>query len=180
MANTDLLAQLKAETFESVRLLLESIEPLSDAQVNARPGGTLPSIAFHVWHSARWADYDVEACTGLPQVWLNRGFAERWKLEGIDASDGGTGTGLGDDQAAALELPGTGELLAYASEAFALLEDAVEQLLDGRLTLRPDNRESRVESIEALLFAHLTHVNRHLGMVEAIKGLQGMHGTATR
>jgi hypothetical protein len=178
--DTDLLEQLKQETFQSVRLLLESVEPLSDAQVNARPGGTLPSIAFHVWHSARWADYDVGSCTNQPQVWLSRGYAERWRLEGIDASDGGTGTGLGDDQAAALELPGTKELLGYATEAFTLLEETVTQLLAGRLALRPDDRESRVESIEALLFAHLTHVNRHLGMVEAIKGLQGMHGTATR
>jgi hypothetical protein len=100
-----MLAQLKDETFGSLRLLLDNVAGLSDAQVNARPGGTLPSIAFHVWHSARWVDYDCEVCAGVPQVWLSHGFAERWQLAGIEQSDGGTGTGLGDDQAAALRAP---------------------------------------------------------------------------
>ena len=180
MSTNDLLTQLRQETFASIELLLGAVSGLSDEQANFRPGGTLPSIAFHVWHSTRWADYDCEACVGAPQVWASGGFAERWQLTGLEQSDGGTGTGLGDDQAAALQLPGTRELLAYASAAFVSLEETVAGLLDGRLTLRLDNRESRVESIEGLLLAHLTHVNRHLGMVEAIKGLQGMHGTATR
>jgi hypothetical protein len=180
VADLDVPAQLKDETFGSLRLLLDNVAGLSDAQVNARPGGTLPSIAFHVWHSARWVDYDCEVCAGVPQVWLSHGFAERWQLAGIEQSDGGTGTGLGDEQAAALRLPGTRELLAYASSVLALLEETVARLEAGQLALRPDARESRVESLEGLLFGHLTHVNRHLGMVEAIKGLQGMHGTATR
>jgi hypothetical protein len=180
LAEADVYAQLKRGTFGSMRLLLESVASLTDGQVKTRPGGTLPSIAFHVWHSARWADYDCEACAGVPQVWLTEGFAERWKLSGIEASDGGTGTGLGDDQAAALDLPGTEELVAYAASAFGLLEDTVGKLTDGRLLLKTDRRESRAESVEALLFMQLTHVNRHLGMVEAIKGLQGLHGTATR
>ena len=29
------------------------------------------------------------------------------------------------------------------------------------------------------LTRHLAHVNRHLGMVEALRGLRGGHGTAT-
>jgi DinB superfamily len=180
VSEPDLLRLLKDETFGSIRLLLDGVAGLSDEQVQSRPGGTLPSIAFHVWHSARWADYDSEACGGVPQIWLKQGFAERWQLQGIETSDGGTGTGLGDDEAAALQLPGTRELLLYASAAFMLLEQTVERLVDGELTLRLDQRESRVDSIEALLLAHLTHVNRHLGMVEAIKGLQGLSGTATR
>lgn len=174
------LAQLRKATFGSIRLLLDGVAGLSDAQVVARPGGTLPSIAFHLWHSARWADYDCEVCAGVPQVWLSGGYAARWRLPGIEDSDGGTGTGLGDDQAAALELPGTRDLMAYATAAFASLEATVAQLEDGRLALRPNPRESGADSVEALLFMHLTHVNRHLGMVEAIKGLQGMRGTATR
>ena len=129
-----------------------------------RPGGTLPSIAFHVWHTARWADYDCEVYGGSRQVWSSHGFAEHWNLRGIEESDGGTGTGLGDEQTAALELPGRDELLTYASAAFRLFEDTMERLDDA----------------QAVLFMHVTHVNRHLGMVEAIKGLQGMHGTATR
>jgi DinB superfamily len=176
----DPLGQLKEETFETIRLLIEAVAGLSDEQVNLRPGGTLPSIAFHVWHSARWADYDCEAYGDVNQVWLSEGFAERWKLHGIDASDGGTGTGLGDEQTAALQLPGRDELLAYASAAFRLLQETVAGLDDVQLASKVDARDGTHRSVQALLFMHLTHVNRHLGMVEAIKGLQGMRGTATR
>jgi hypothetical protein len=140
----------------------------------------LPSIAFHVWHSARWADYDCEAYGGVDQVWLSEGFAERWKLNGIDASDGGTGTGLGVEQTAALQLPGRDELLTYASAAFRLLRETVAGLDDVQLSSQVDARDGTHRSVQALLFMHLTHVNRHLGMVEAIKGLQGISGTATR
>lgn len=180
VTETDPLVQLDNETFEAIRLLLEAVAELSDEQVNLRPGGTLPSIAFHVWHSARWADYDCEVYGGVPQVWRSHGFAEGWDLKGIEASDGGTGTGLGDDQAAALQLPGRDELLAYASAAFRLLQETIASLDDAQLALQADVRDGTHRSVQALLFMHLTHVNRHLGMVEAIKGLQGMQGTATR
>lgn len=180
MTAADLLARLKEETFEAIRLLLEAIAGLSDEQVNLRPGGSLPSIAFHVWHSARWADYDCEAYGSVDQVWLSEGFAERWKLNGLEASDGGMGTGLGDEQTAALQLPGRDELLAYASAAFRLLKETVGGLDDVQLASQVDARDGTHRSVQALLFMHLTHVNRHLGMIEAIKGLQGMSGTATR
>ncbi|HEU0072907.1 MAG TPA: DinB family protein [Dehalococcoidia bacterium] len=174
------MEQLKEETFEPIRLLLAAVGGLSDEQGNLRPGGTLPSIAFHVWHSARWADYDCEIYGGVDQVWLSEGFAERWNLQGIDLSDGGTGTGLGDEETAALQLPGRDELLAYASAAFRLLQETVAGLDDTQLASKVDARDGTHRSVQALLFMHLTHVNRHLGMVEAIKGLQGMRGTATR
>jgi hypothetical protein len=180
VTEADPLAQLKDETFEAVRLLLEAVAGLSDEQVNLRPGGTVPSIAFHVWHSARWADYDCEVYRGVPQVWASQGFAERWDLQGIEASDGGTGTGLGDDQAAVLQFPGRDELLAYASAAFGLLRETVAGLDDAQLASQVDVRDGTHRSLQTLLFMHLTHVNRHLGMVEAIKGLQGLQGTATR
>jgi hypothetical protein len=162
------------------RLLLEAIASLSDEQVTSRPGGTLPSIAFHVWHSARWIDYDCEVYGGGPQLWLAEGLAERWKLKGIEASDGGTGTGLGDDEAAELDLPGQDELMSYASAIFKRLRETVAGLDDAGLAMQPDPRDGTQRSVQALLFMHLTHVNRHLGMIEAIKGLQGMHGSATR
>ena len=34
----------------------EGIEDLDEASFRARPGAKAPSIAFHLWHTARWAD----------------------------------------------------------------------------------------------------------------------------
>jgi DinB superfamily len=181
MPDIDLLAQLKREIAVANSLLLATMEDLSEEQIQSRPGGTLPSIAFQVWHSARWADHDCEThYPGGRQVWFSQGFSERWHLEGLDQSDSETGTGLGDDQAAALALPGKQELLAYARAAFAGMERAIANLGEAQLATQTGSPESTGGSIQTLLFTHLSHVNRHLGMIEAIKGLQGQRGTATR
>ena len=29
------------------------------------------------------------------------------------------------------------------------------------------------------MFGHISHINRHLGMIEAIKGMLGLEGSAT-
>ena len=34
-------------------------------------------------------------------------------------------------------------------------------------------------SIGTVVMSHLTHANRHLGMIEALKGMLGVRGTAT-
>jgi hypothetical protein len=156
--------QLTQETLESIQMLLDAVAGLTDEQVLRRPGGTLPSIAFHLWHTARWLDYDCEVYGGARQAWLGQGFADRWQLKGLEQSDGGTGTGLGDEEAAGLELPGRNELIAYANAAVRVFAQTLETMPEAR----------------KVLLMHVTHVNRHLGMVEAIKGLQGMRGTATR
>ena len=181
MAPLDLLAQLKQEIAAANGLLLEAIAELTEEQVRARPGGTLPSIAFQVWHSARWADHDNAAYYGGDrEIWFADGFAERWGLIGLEASDSETGTGLADEQAASLALPGKQELLSYASAAFVAMESSVAKLAATQLTVAAEPPESTGGTIQALLFTHLSHVNRHLGMIEAIKGLQGLNGSATR
>jgi DinB superfamily len=181
MADLDLMAQLKSEISVANSLLLATIEGLSEEQIQARPGGTLASIAFQIWHTARWADHDGEAhYGGGKQIWYSQGFSQRWNLAGLDQSDSATGTGLGDDQAAALALPGKQELITYASAAFAAMERLVEDLNASQLATQTGSLESTGGSIQTLLFTHLSHVNRHLGMIEAIKGLLGQRGTATR
>jgi hypothetical protein len=180
MAGFDLLAQLKHEIAVANGSLIEAIEDLGEEQIQARPGGTLPSIAFHIWHSARWADYDREIYGGGTQVWHSQGFAERWNLAGISQSEAETGTGLSDEQAGALVFPSSQELVSYASAAFAAFEGMIAPLDEAQLALHIDVPAVQGGNLQALLFGQLVHVNRHLGMIEAIKGVQGLRGTATR
>jgi len=37
----------------------------------------------------------------------------------------------------------------------------------------------RPSILAAVLLGHVTHLSRHLGMMEALKGIQGSRGTAT-
>ena len=36
--------------------MLRAVDGLDDETFLARPGPKAPSIAFHLWHTARWAD----------------------------------------------------------------------------------------------------------------------------
>ncbi|HLF71010.1 MAG TPA: DinB family protein [Dehalococcoidia bacterium] len=175
----DLLDDLKQSIREAHGLLVEAVDGLTDEQLAHRPGGTTPSIAFHLWHSARWADSDQSAISGNPEVWLRDAYAPRWHLADTALGEAGTGTGMSDDQSAGLALPGKTGLLEYVTAAFAAF-DAVA----GRLTAAQLGDETTASdgtaTVQARLLVQQTHTNRHLGMIEALKGLQGLHGTATR
>jgi len=180
MPGLNLPGQLKHEIAVANGLLIAAIGDLGEEQIQARPGGTLPSIAFHVWHSARWADYDREIYGGGRQVWHSQGFDERWNLAGISKSEAETGTGLSDEQAGALVFPSSQELLSYALAAFTAFEGMIAPLDEAQLALHIDAPGIQGHNLQDLLFGQLVHVSRHLGMIEAIKGLQGLRGTATR
>jgi hypothetical protein len=52
--------------------------------------------------------------------------------------------------------------------------------LDDETVLRDaDNLLGETAPLEDSLIRHLSHVSRHLGMIEALRGLRGGHGTAT-
>jgi len=177
----DLFDQLKGEIQETNLLIVRAVDDLNDEQVAWQPGGTAPSIGFHLWHSARWADSDREAITGQSQIWRKDGYAERWGLASASLlGEADTGTGLSDDQSAAIILPGKHELVSYVEASLAGLETMLDRLPPEQLVSLTAPADGQQTSVQGLLFTILTHINRHLGMIEALKGLQGLKGTATR
>jgi hypothetical protein len=173
-----LLNRLHAERRETHTSVLRCAEALTDDRLRWRPTDHAPSIGFHVWHLARWADYDAWQLTGSPQVWQARGLAEAW---GFPAGLGqnATGTEMGNEAAQQLPLPDKAALIDYTRAAFDALGVALEALALDDLPLPidpPRNSDPRL----AVLFEYVTHDNRHLGMIEALRGLLGDSGTATR
>jgi hypothetical protein len=91
-----------------------------------------------------------------------------------------TGMGLDDDASSALPLPGKGEVVSYAGEAFAAAEDVFRGIEDDELLLTSADFYDEGGWIVLDHFGwHLTHASRHLGMIEALKGILGVEGTAT-
>jgi len=168
---------------------LEGIESLDEEAFHARPGAKAPSIAFHVWHTARWADAfqarfgsfvpELTRFAGREQIWDARGLAHAWRLG--DALGGeATGMGLDDDASAALPLPAKAAVATYAREAFAAAEDVFGGIGDTELLLPSADFYDEGGWVILEHFGwHLTHASRHLGMVEALKGVLGVEGTAT-
>jgi hypothetical protein len=86
---------------------------------------------------------------------------------------------LPDDEAAALPFPRRDQLTTYLRGAFNDLEQAVGALDDETILVSRDDLLGKKAPLADSLTRHLAHVNRHLGMVEALRGLRGGHGTAT-
>ena len=85
---------------------------------------------------------------------------------------------LGDEEAAMLPFPGHSELATYLRGAFNDLEQAVAALDDESILELADDLLGKQAPLADSLTRHLAHINRHLGMIEALRGLRSGH-TAT-
>ena len=158
------------------------VDELSDGQLKWRPNLTAPSIGFHIWHMARWADDLVESINGPgSSIWEIEGLAEAWGLIPSDLGQAETGAGMDDDMSANLGLPPKDVMLDYARRAFSAADEAVSSLSESsfqRLSYSKGHGEE--QPLGDIVVRAVTHNNRHLGMMEALRGLLGMPGTATR
>ena len=169
--------------------ILRIVEDLTDEQV-AVGSPMSPSIAFHVWHVARWADLLQSRMPGMTpalrerlgvcqQLWDKERLAERWGFAGADLGGDATGMGMDDDVSASLPLPPKEQLLNYAGRAFEAANTAVEAADEDEMRESCTDLYGRQTSVGATIISHLAHVNRHLGMIEALRGARGLRGTAT-
>jgi hypothetical protein len=162
--------------------LLALVDGLTDEQIQWISGGTTPCVGFHVWHMARWADYLQEIIHGHgSQLWEKEKMAARWNMETASLGYAQTGMSMDDETAMALRMPRKDLLLDYARRAFALAEQAVDSIDDREFyrvyeTLHGENWHDG--HIGPIILTWMEHDNRHLGMIECLIGVQGMHGSA--
>jgi hypothetical protein len=162
--------------------LLALVDGLTDEQIGWMPNETTPSVGFHVWHLARWADYLQEMINGRgSQLWKEEKMADRWNMETASLGYAQTGMGMEDKTAMSLRIPRKNLLLDYARRTFALAEQAVKTINDNEFyriyqTLHGENWHDG--HIGSIILTWLEHDNRHLGMIECLIGVQGMHGSA--
>jgi len=178
MASRDHTAILAGRLAITHRHLLEAAEKSTDEDLRWHPSPTSPPIAFHLWHAGRWADRWAEAVSGKPQRWVREGLPTKWGFP-PEPGAGGTGMELPDDEAAALPFPGRDQLTTYLRGAFSDLEQAVGALDDETIMRDTDDLIGGQAPLDDSLIRHLSHVSRHLGMIEALRGVRGVHGSAT-
>jgi hypothetical protein len=169
--------------------LVAAAESCTDDDLTWRPGPTAPPIAFHLWHCGRWADRWAQAiATSRPRLAVATGSAgQRWERKDLAArwgfpaslGKGDTGMELPDDEAASLPFPGGQVLAEYLRDTFGDLEAVVALIEDTELTQEGDDLLGGRAPLGDSLVRHHSHVSRHLGMIEALRGVRGGHGTAT-
>lgn len=168
---------------------LGAVEDLDDERFRSRPGSKAPSIAFHLWHTARWPDALQERFgsfapqlvrfVGREQIWTARQLAGTWGL-GDRLGEEATGMGLDDDASAALPLPARDDVVSYARQAFTAAEEVLRGVEDDEFFVWTADFYGEGDWVVIDHFGwHLTHASRHLGMSEALKGVLDVRGTAT-
>ena len=172
------------------QIVLTLAESLNDEELTWKPEGYSTSIGFHLWHLARESDYLKSAILHfnsqfIPdfgdgrEIWEKDSLAQRWGFpEDLRET---VGTGLSDEVAANLPIPGRDELLSYLRCSYDAIEGFIEKLDTTYSTFDDVDEELRrkIELIRLNLLVFLTHDCRHLGMVECLKGLQSGFGSAT-
>jgi hypothetical protein len=169
-------------------LLVSTTGELSDAELSWRAGPRAPAIGFHVWHVARWADR-LQArlprmlATGTGQeVWEADNFAERWVVGADRLGFGATGMGMDEDASTQIPLAGKDVLLDYGRRVFATCDEALAPLSDvdfGQVCRNLMYDRDEDTSVGQLVLMHLGHAGRHLGMIEALRGVMGDQGSTS-
>ena len=159
---------------------LRLVDDLSNEQLTWRAGPAAPSIGFHLWHIARWADFLQGVIIGPgTQVWEVDKVVQQWGFAKGDLGFAETGMGMDDDAFASLPLPAKALLLDYVRRAFAGAEEAVASIDDEQLHQmyagpRAEEYYRGEVSYGNLILRSVRHENRHLGMIECLRGVQGV------
>lgn len=177
-----IMPELLARYRDNQDAVLARVGALSEAQIAWSPNATTPSIGFHVWHLARWADYLHELIDGRgTQIWDVEGLAHRWGFGRAGLGYAETGMEMDATAARALPLPRREVLLDYARRAFEAAQRSVATITDeGFFALHPGLHGENWHDgqIGPIIITWMTHDNRHIGMIECLIGLQGESGSA--
>jgi hypothetical protein len=155
----------------------------------ARSHRAFHSVAWHLWHASRWDDVLAAIfCQKSPtlaervgtteQLWHRESVAAAWGLPIGELGLRDAGTGLADDVADSLVLPDRRVVRAYAEGAFAFAASVLGSI-DDHLYLQPAPGDPDGDTYGANILIYAGHDDRHLGMIEAIRGVLGLRGTAT-
>jgi hypothetical protein len=174
-------------------LLLTITEELTEDELYRRFGPTAPPIGWHLWHISRFADRlqatlpraqqsDLTQLDPRRGIWERERLAARWDLDPATLGRVETGIGMSYDDAEALPRTiGREALLDYARRVMGAVDEAVAALTPEQFAMTRPTASTRGGEgpVAGDLFLHLSHAGRHLGMIEALRGLLGRDGTAT-
>jgi DinB family protein len=165
--------------------LLTVSEDLSAERFSWSGGLSLHSVAWQLWHSARWDDFfaaHVQADFGRdPQteLWQREGLARKWSFSPGSIGRRDAGTGMDDASAERMRFPEQSAVIDYSRGAFDFAISTISALSDDQMTMVAKDDPDGDTYLDNILI-YYEHLNRHLGMIEAIRGLQGLSGSATR
>ena len=171
-------------------------EALTEEQLSQQAGPTSPPIAWHLWHSSRWADrlqasFQTDNLEGTYQyplnteLWETGNMVRKWELDKDSLGLLQTGPTMTVEAAVTVACIGKNNLMDYARNVFEAADAEISQIEDGMLTqsrysILPELKIVSNEKPECIgdrqttlfddFIFHISHIGRHLGMMEALQG----------
>ncbi len=164
MTSIDLLV----DAFERIRDAVHpAVNGLSPDELAYRPGGDSNSIAWLVWHLTRIQDDHVAGVDDGQQVWVTRGWAERFALP-LDPSD----TGYGHDaETVGLVTAEAPLLLGYFEEVHEKTRAFVGSLAEEQLDRVVDTRWDPPVTLQVRLVSVIADDLQHVGQAAYVRGI---------
>jgi uncharacterized damage-inducible protein DinB len=162
-------AALLTDAFTRIRAIVtETVDGLTPEQLAVRPDGEGNSIAWLVWHLTRIQDDHVADVAGKQQVWLAKGWADRFELP-FDPAD--HGYGHTSEQVSAVR-PKSGELLiGYHDAVFEQTVRYLSNLIDDDLERVVDTNWDPPVTLGVRLISVISDDLQHAGQAAYASGL---------
>lgn len=169
-------------------MLRRTMDSLSEEEFARVPGDSSPPVGWHLWHIARWSDRFQATLADRDEpseIWVAERLPEALGLE-PDAL-GVLQLGMSMDAKDAQLLPaamGKQRFDAYLGRVLDALHTRISEieptsLLASRMSIREyadvngtiQYAPAQESTLLADILFHLTHSSRHLGSIEALRGL---------
>ncbi|MCB0932134.1 MAG: mycothiol transferase [Mycobacterium sp.] len=153
--------------------LIEHVDDLTDGLTDEvsffRPTGEANSICWLIWHSARIQDVQVAHITGIEQVWISRGWVDRFAL---DLPRDAHGYGHTAEDVGKVRAPA--ELLArYYHSVHKMTLEYVAGVTAEELARVVDENWSPPVTASVRLVSIIDDCAQHLGQAAYVRGLAG-------
>jgi uncharacterized damage-inducible protein DinB len=170
---------------------LKKVSDLSDEQFAWRPRPACNSVAFLLWHIARWEDHMQATVPGMTeelsrrlppsqQIWERDQLATKWGFDQLQLGELELGTGFDRNVSDEPPWPQKETLLEYARQTFAAVEHAISFIDEAQFEEIERSqfddeymKETMEQSVTVgnAVMEHLVHTYHHLGEIYYLIGL---------
>jgi hypothetical protein len=165
VTSADLLIDALGRIREVVHQAVDGLGP-EQLAYQVDPGAN--SVAWLVWHLSRIEDDHVAGVAGVPQVWTEKGFVERFGLP-FDAGD--HGYGHTSDEVARVRVESAELLTAYHDAVYEAATDYVRTLTDDDLPRIVDRNWDPPVTLGVRLISVVSDGLQHAGQAAFIRGI---------
>ena len=171
--------------------VLKKVSDLSDEQFAWRPHPACNSVAFLLWHIARWEDHMQATVPGMTeelarrlppsrQIWERDQIAKKWGFAELQLGELDLGTGFDRNVSDEPPWPPKEILLDYVRQTFAAVEQAIsfiDEVQFEEIERSEFDNEYMKETMEQsatvgnAVMEHLVHTYHHLGEIYYLVGL---------